>query len=77
MSEIVRRNLIPIKAALRKGCFGRTKVYELVAEGKIVAYAQGGQTMVDADSLDVYQASLPRLVPGVRKIGKHRVAAGK
>lgn len=74
MSEVVKRNLIPIKAALRRGSFGRTKFYDLIRAGKLIAYVQGGQTLVDADSLDAYQASLPRLVVGARKVGKAKSA---
>jgi excisionase family DNA binding protein len=59
----VRRNLIPIKTALERGHFKRTKAYRLIAEGKIIAYRDGQRTLVDADSLDAYQASLPRVGP--------------
>lgn len=55
------RNLIPFKTAVAKlGC-GRTKAYRLIRENKLVAYKDGPRTMVDADSLAAYQASLPRL----------------
>lgn len=74
MSDSVKRNLISKKAAFRKGCFGSTKFYQLVRAGKIIAYVQGGQTLVDDDSLDAYQASLPRLVPGSRNVGKRKAA---
>ncbi|MDH2380825.1 helix-turn-helix domain-containing protein [Bradyrhizobium sp. CER78] len=59
-----KRNLIPLKKALERGGFGRTKAYELINEGKIIAYKMGGQTMVDADSIDAYHMSLPRIEPG-------------
>jgi excisionase family DNA binding protein len=55
-------NLIPLKAALEKGHFKRTN-YKLINEGKIIAYKDGHTTLVDADSLDAYQASLPRIGP--------------
>jgi hypothetical protein len=60
----VKRNLITMKAALAKGGFKRTKAYELIDAGKIIAYKMGHQTMVDADSIDAYHASLPRIEPG-------------
>jgi hypothetical protein len=60
----VKRNLITLKAALEKGGFKRTKAYELINEGKIDAYKMGHQTMVDADSIERYHASLPRIEPG-------------
>ncbi len=59
-----KRNLITMKAALAKGGFKRTKAYELINDGKIIAYKMGHQTMVDADSIDAYHASLPRIEPG-------------
>jgi hypothetical protein len=62
-----KRNLIPLKKALAKGGFGRTKAYRLINEGKIIAYKMEGQTMVDADSIDAYHMSLPRIEPGGAK----------
>ena len=59
-----KRNLIPLKKALERGGFGRTKAYALIKERKIIAYKMGGQTMVDADSIDAYHLSLPRVEPG-------------
>ncbi|MDH2380885.1 helix-turn-helix domain-containing protein [Bradyrhizobium sp. CER78] len=53
-----------MKKALERGDFGRTKAYELIKEKKIIAYKMGGQTMVDADSIDAYHMSLPRIEPG-------------
>jgi hypothetical protein len=60
----VKRNLITMKAALEKGGFKRTKAYKLIKDGKIAAYKMGHQTMVDADSIVAYHASLPRIEPG-------------
>jgi hypothetical protein len=58
-----RRNLIPLKKALERGGFGRTKAYQLIKKGKIIAYKMEGQTMVDADSIDAYHMTLPRIEP--------------
>ena len=52
-----------MEAALEKGKFGRTKAYELINDGKIVAYKMDHKTMVDADSIDAYHASLKRIEP--------------
>lgn len=50
------------KAACEKiGC-GRSKLYDLIAEEKIVAYKDGRMTKVDDDSIDAYLTSRPRLV---------------
>jgi hypothetical protein len=59
-----KRDLIPLKKALERGGFGRKKAYRLINEGKIIAYKMEGQTMVDADSIDAYHMSLPRIEPG-------------
>ncbi|MGY3606292.1 MULTISPECIES: hypothetical protein [unclassified Bradyrhizobium] len=58
-----KRNLIPLKKALERGGFGRTKAYKLIKKGKIIAYKMEGQTMIDADSIDAYHMSLPRIEP--------------
>ena len=52
-----------MEAALEKGKFGRTKAYELINDGKIVAYKMDHKTMVDADSIDAYHASLKGIEP--------------
>jgi hypothetical protein len=54
-------NLISFKAALERFCFKRDRLYELIREGKVIAYKDGRRTLVDADSLAAFQASLPRL----------------
>ena len=58
-----KRNLIPLKKALEKGGSAGRGV-PLINEGKIVAYRMEGQTMVDADSIEAYQLTLPRIEPG-------------
>jgi hypothetical protein len=60
----VRRRLITFKEGLKHLRVGRTKAYELINAGKIIAYKQGHQTMIDADSIDLFQAALPRIEPG-------------
>jgi hypothetical protein len=59
-----KRNLLPLKRALVKGGFGKTKAYELIDQGKIIAYKMDGKTMIDADSIDRYHMTLPRIEPG-------------
>ena len=51
-----KRNLIPLKRALVKGGFGKTKAYALIDQGKIIAYKMDGKTMIDADSIDAYHS---------------------
>lgn len=62
-ASATKRHLISVKVALDKlGC-RRTKFYELIRNGTIIAYKQGHQTLVDADSIDAYHGSLKRIEP--------------
>lgn len=58
-----RRNLITTKQALERGLFKSSKLYLLINDGTIIAYKNGSRTMIDADSLDRYETSLPRVMP--------------
>jgi excisionase family DNA binding protein len=60
LKEEVRPRLATISEACAYGRFGRTQAYELINEGKIVAYKMGHRTMVDLNTVDQYHASLPR-----------------
>ena len=62
-----RRRLITFKEGLKHLRVGRTKAYELINAGKIIAYKQGHQTMIDA-----FQAALPRIEPGSLKLTRGR-----
>ena len=42
---------------------GRTRLYALIAEGRIEARACGGRTLIPADSLRAFLASLPPAFP--------------
>ena len=55
------RNLIPFKVAMERLCCRRDRVYDLIREGRILAYKAGVRTLIDADSVAAYLASLPRL----------------
>ena len=59
-----RRRLISFAEGCEALRVGKTKAYELINAGKIVAYKQGHQTLIDADSIESYQGSLPRIEPG-------------
>jgi excisionase family DNA binding protein len=43
---------------------GRTKLYELIAAGKLDARALDGRTVIIAESIRAYVASLPRAAIG-------------
>jgi excisionase family DNA binding protein len=66
-NDVRKRNLITMKAALAKAGFSRSKAYRLINDGSIVAYKRGGQTMIDADTIDAYHASLPRIEPRTKR----------
>ena len=48
-----------IQDACRVLGIGRTRLYALIAEGKIEARACGGRTLIPAKSLRAFLASLP------------------
>lgn len=48
-----------IAEACRVSGLGRTLIYRLIAQGKIEARACGGRTLIPADSLRSFLASLP------------------
>jgi hypothetical protein len=53
--------LIPARRAFASiGC-GTTKGYSLIADGTLVARKLGTRTMIEAESLRAYAASLPRV----------------
>jgi hypothetical protein len=65
-----KRNLTPLKRALEKGGFGQTNAYELICEGKIIAYKMEGRTMVDLNSIEAYHLTLLRIEPGSNKLAR-------
>jgi hypothetical protein len=67
IAETERRNLITMKAALEKGGFKKTKCYELINNGTLYAYKMGGQTMIDADTIEAYHLTLDRIMPKAPK----------
>jgi excisionase family DNA binding protein len=46
---------------------GRTRIYALIAEGKLDARACGGRTLITAASLREFLASLPRAAVRLRQ----------
>jgi excisionase family DNA binding protein len=58
-----------ISDACRVLGIGRTRLYALIGQGKIEARACGGRTLIPADSLRAFLASLP-----VAAIGKNTAA---
>jgi len=49
-----------VLAACKHSGLGRTKLYQLIAQGKITALKCGSRTLILTDSLETYIASLPR-----------------
>jgi excisionase family DNA binding protein len=59
-----RRRLASVNQAMvYVGC-GRTRLYELINCGAIIAVRLGGRTRVDLDSVDKYHRNLPRIGSG-------------
>jgi excisionase family DNA binding protein len=60
----------PIAYTLASACaalgVGRTRLYELISQGKIEARACGGRTLIPAQSLLDFVASLPAAPVGER-----------
>jgi excisionase family DNA binding protein len=61
-----------IADAVKASGLGRTTLYELIGAGKIEARKAGGRTLIPADSLRAYIASLP---PADIRTGQSRTAA--
>lgn len=68
------RNLLTVEQALRQGKFKRTKCYRLIGEGRIIAFKEGGRTLIDGDSITAYHASLPRIRPNKDKAGSRKLS---
>ena len=49
----------PIREACAVSGIGRTKIYALIAEGKLEARQCGGRTLIPAESLRSFLGSLP------------------
>jgi excisionase family DNA binding protein len=61
---------VRLKEACQYGRIGQTKMYELINAGKIDAYKDGRTTKVGLDSVERYNATLPKYVPGSKRPGK-------
>ena len=59
MSDNPPRLAYSVSEAYRALGIGRTRFYELIAEGKIQARRCGGRTLIPADALADFLARLP------------------
>jgi hypothetical protein len=66
---------VPVSTACELIGVRRTRMYELIASGKIDARKSGARTVVLVDSLRRYVANLPTLVEAERDARAHVVAA--
>ena len=61
----VGRGPAPLAYTVQDACkaagLGRTTLYELIAAGRVRAMKAGSRTLIEADSLRSYLASLPLL----------------
>ena len=53
--------LVTVKEALDYAHLGRSKLYDLMATGKVIGVKRGRTTLVNLDSIDAYHRSLPQL----------------
>jgi excisionase family DNA binding protein len=53
--------LASVKAVMRRTGLGRTKIYELIAEGELQPVKVGRRTMFRVDELAAWVERLPRL----------------
>lgn len=63
MNDENKLRRVPVKEAMRYARMGHSKLYELIAEGKIDAYRDRGRTLIDLNTVDRYQASLEKIKP--------------
>ena len=65
MTIAVERGPAPLAYTVSDACkpsgLGRTTLYELIAAGRVRAMKAGTRTLIEADSLRSYLASLPTL----------------
>ena len=57
--ELITLLAYGIPDACRALCIGRTRLYALIAEGKIEARQCGGRTLIPSESLRNFVANLP------------------
>lgn len=62
MTEVKPR-LVSVKDACEYAGMGRTKLYQKLNGGIIVARKRDGQTLIDLNSIDAMNENLPRFIP--------------
>ena len=72
MSDTINVLAYTIPGAVRASGLARTRLYALIETGEVAAFKAGRRTMVSADSLRAYLASLP---PAVLGAGRRSTAA--
>ena len=66
------RRLVTIKEAMRYGRWGRDKLLQLISTDKVIAYKDGHTVLVDLNSVDAYQRTLPRVVASAPRYTRRR-----
>lgn len=56
------RRLVEMNQACRYAGVSRTRMYQLIKEGKVTAYKDGNKTLIDLNTIDAYHNSLPLAV---------------
>jgi hypothetical protein len=57
--EHIKKRFYTIQEVIQIGAWGRTKTYQLIGEGKLVAKKLGKKTLITAESLEELISSLP------------------
>ncbi len=57
--NIAKKRFYTIQEVIQIGAWGRTKTYQLIGEGKLVAKKLGKKTLITAESLEELISSLP------------------
>jgi excisionase family DNA binding protein len=58
-----RLRLVTIKEACAYARMGKSRLHELIRDGKIDGRKDGYTTLIDLNSIDDYQAALPKIGP--------------
>ncbi len=63
---------VPVSVACKSRHIGRTKLYELMADGKVRAILFGGKRLIDLTSIDELYAKAPSFLEERRHVAARR-----
>jgi hypothetical protein len=62
-NPLAPRRLVTVKEACEYGRMGKNELYDYLNEGTVKAYKRRSTTLVDLNTIDALNASLPAYVP--------------